>query len=286
MKYLCGLLLVLVMTACGRDAQPEPTPTHTPTPIWVVITVTPSPTHTPTFTPVPTYTPHPTYTPYPTYTPVPTATHTPVPPTPTSTPTPTPTDTPTPAPTPTQTPTATAIPTRTSTPTPEPVATPYPTSTPYPTHTPRPTYTPVPTPTSTPIVRPIAVWGRKEIADIYTGLKGNPNAAIDRYIAQRVKVRGPQSGSHNDFVILSWPTIGTRETTYSVTCRLLNPSEELMDKINDLQRKAILDIEGDISELDLNEHTTYDHLVVRLTNCVIYLPTYRILTDAHNSIGG
>ena len=143
-----------------------------------------------------------------------------------------------------------------------------------------PTYTPAPAPTSTPVPEPIAVWGRKEISDIYISVKGNPSTALNRYIAQRVKIRGPISNpaynTYNDFVSLRWPKIGAREPVFSVTCRLWNPSEELLDKINNLQDGLILDVEGDISELELFDDRIYDHMIVRLTNCVVYFPTYRV----------
>ena len=179
----------------------------------------------------------------------------------------------------------TPTPTSTSTPiwvvvTVTPSPTPYPTSTPYPTYTPMPTYTPVPIPTSTPMPRPIAIWGRKEIADIYTDLKEDPNATSNRYLTQRIKVRGLVSSAYSDFVVVRWPIMAPRETVYSVTCRLLNPSEELMKKVDDLEDDTVLDIEGDIYKLELRDNRTYDHLIVRMSSCIIYKPTYRKQTDS------
>ena len=205
-----------------------------------------------TATPMPTVVP--TYTPYPTYTPVPT-----------------------------QRPlvrlvvvTATPIPAWLVTPLP--TRKPQPTYTPLPTYTPQPTYTPVPvlpTPTSTPVIAPATIWGRAEISDIYRMLKEDSDAALNTYIGQRIRVQGPASIAENDSVVVAWPEVGARPTRRVVFCRLLNPSEELMDRVNNIQRDSIVDIEGDIYELDLREGNSGGRFHVWLSNCVIYLRTYR-----------
>ena len=83
-------VLMLVLVACGRDAQTADTPTElpiaTPTPYSTLTPVLPTATPYPTYAPViPTPTTHPTFTPIPTATPVPTATPARAP-TPTTTP--------------------------------------------------------------------------------------------------------------------------------------------------------------------------------------------------------
>lgn len=81
---VAGLLLALVVSACGEEATPTPTAAPTATPVATV---------GPTATPTPTPSPSPTATATATRTPLPTPTATPWP---TATPTPRPTATPTP----------------------------------------------------------------------------------------------------------------------------------------------------------------------------------------------
>ena len=196
-------------------------------------------------------------------------------------------------PTPTAAPTQTPYPTYTPVPTPKPLVrivvvtatpipawliTPLPTHTPLPTYTPQPTYTPVPalpTPTSTPVIPPATIWGRAEISDIYRMLKEDSDTALNTYIGQRIRVQGPASIAENDSVVVGWPEVGARPTHRVVFCRLLNPSEELMDRVNNIQHDSIVDIEGDIYRLDLREGNSGGRFHVLLNNCVIYLRTYR-----------
>ncbi len=147
-------------------AQPEDTPTPTESPTSTPLpeptstptnTPEPQPTSTPTESPEDTPTPEPTNTPTeePTSTPTEVSTSTPTE-SPEDTPTPEPTNTPTESPvaTPTESPEDTPTPEPTNTPTESPVATSTPTESPEDTPTPEPTNTPTESPVATPTESP------------------------------------------------------------------------------------------------------------------------------------
>ena len=84
-------------------------------------------------------------------------------------------------------------------------------------------------------------------------------------------------------MVIYWPTerVTGREPVFNVSCKLLNPSVELMDKVNELEHDTVLDIEGDMFRLDLfDDDHVFDHLIVRMSSCVVYKPNYRIPPDS------
>ena len=179
-----------------------------------------------------------------------------------------------------------SIPTPTSTPiwvviTVTPSPTPYPTSTPYPTYTPMPTYTPQPTPTITPVIRPIAVWEREDIIGVYTDLKKDRESTLNRYVTQRIKVRGIHYHTINDITWLTWPTtVGEeRDVNYRLVCRHLNPSKPLLGKLKESNLETI-EVEGDVYKIKVNVESISDYFSIDLTNCIVYLPRYRTPIDA------